>query len=45
MSEILVSDMSMKAEKIGYCGIDCGGCPSYLATKEDNASKRAEVAK
>jgi hypothetical protein len=37
--------MSVKTEKIGYCGINCGGCPAYLATKEDNASKRAEVAK
>ncbi len=37
--------MSIKAEKIGYCGIKCDECPAYLATKEDDASKLAEVAK
>lgn len=37
--------MSDNTEKIGYCGIKCGGCPAYLATKKDDASKMAEVAK
>jgi hypothetical protein len=36
--------MSVEGKKIAYCGIDCGGCPAYLATKEDDASKMAEVA-
>ncbi len=41
MSTNSVSDMSIKAEKIGYCGIKCDECPAYLATKEDDASKLA----
>ena len=36
--------MSVEAGKIGHCGIDCGGCPAYIATKENDASKMAEVA-
>ncbi len=37
--------MSVKADKIGNCGIDCSGCPAYLATKEKDTSKLVELAK
>ena len=30
---------------IACCGLDCSKCASYLATREDNDAKRAEVAK
>ena len=30
---------------IAYCGLDCAGCPAYLATQADDDNKRAEVAK
>lgn len=30
---------------IAYCGMDCSKCEGYLATKEDNDTKRKEVAK
>lgn len=29
---------------ISYCGMDCTKCDGYLATKEDDDAKRAEVA-
>lgn len=29
---------------IAYCGMDCSKCEGYLATKEDNDTKRKEVA-
>ena len=29
---------------IAYCGMDCSNCEGYLATKEDNDTKRKEVA-
>ena len=27
---------------IAYCGMDCSKCEGYLATKEDNDTKRKE---
>jgi hypothetical protein len=30
---------------LACCGIDCSGCDAYIATKTDDNSKRAEVAK
>lgn len=33
------------AELIAYCGLDCGECPAYLATREDDDEKRVEVAR
>lgn len=32
-------------EIIASCGIKCHECPAYIATKENNDTKRAEVAK
>jgi len=32
-------------QNIAFCGLDCGKCGAYLATKEDSDEKRAEVAK
>jgi len=29
---------------IAYCGIDCSKCEAYLATQENNDTKRKEVA-
>ena len=28
---------------IAYCGINCAGCPSYLATQKDDDSLRKQV--
>jgi hypothetical protein len=28
---------------IAYCGINCAGCPSYLATQKDDDSMRKQV--
>ena len=30
---------------IACCGLDCSKCETYLATREDNDAKRAEVDK
>jgi hypothetical protein len=30
---------------IAFCGLDCGECPAYVATRQDDATKRQEVAK
>ncbi len=30
---------------IAFCGLDCHGCEAFLATKNDDDEKRAEVAK
>ncbi len=30
---------------IAYCGLDCSECDAYLATKENNDSKKNETAK
>jgi hypothetical protein len=29
---------------IAYCGLNCGGCEAYIATREDDDAKRAKVA-
>jgi hypothetical protein len=29
---------------IAYCGLDCGSCPTYLATLADDDQKRRETA-
>lgn len=35
----------MKENKIlAYCGIDCGACPAYVATQNDDDALRAETA-
>ncbi len=31
-------------KKIAYCGLDCNECPAFIATREDDDEKRAEVA-
>jgi hypothetical protein len=31
-------------EMISYCGIDCSGCPAYLATQADDMEALARVA-
>ncbi len=39
---------SLKKENrtmIACCGLDCSKCETYLATREDNDAKRAEVDK
>ena len=28
----------------GMCGMDCSGCPAYLATRDDDDAARAKVA-
>jgi len=30
---------------IAYCGIDCGACPAYVATRNDDDALRAETAR
>jgi hypothetical protein len=30
---------------IAYCGIDCGACPAFVATQNDDDALRAETAK
>ena len=36
----------MKKEKIiAYCGIDCGACPAYVATRNNDDVLRAKTAK
>lgn len=30
--------------KLSYCGLDCNGCDGYIATKNDDAALRAEIA-
>ncbi|MCP4133242.1 MAG: DUF3795 domain-containing protein, partial [bacterium] len=29
---------------LSYCGLDCGECPVFVATKADDNSKRQKVA-
>ncbi len=29
---------------VSYCGIICGECPAYIATKEDDDTKRRDLA-
>lgn len=31
-------------ELTAFCGLDCGQCGAFIATKEDDDNKRAEVA-
>ena len=31
-------------EMTAYCGLDCSQCGAFIATKEDDDHKRAEVA-
>lgn len=31
-------------KSISYCGISCHECPAYIATRENDDNKRAEVA-
>ncbi len=34
-------DNERKGKKIlAYCGIDCGACPAYIATKNDDDALR-----
>jgi len=36
----------MKEKKIiAHCGIDCGACPAYVATQNDDDALRAETAR
>jgi len=32
-------------KNIAYCGIDCGACPAYVATRNDDDALRAETAR
>jgi len=34
-----------KKKIIAYCGIDCGACPAYVATQNDDDVLRARTAK
>jgi len=34
----------MKEKMFGYCGMDCGSCPVYNATKNDNQAMREQTA-
>ena len=29
---------------LAYCGLDCGGCPAYIATKANDTEKLMELA-
>lgn len=31
-------------QELGFCGVDCGKCPVFIATKSNDYNKRKEVA-
>jgi hypothetical protein len=33
----------MNEKMIAYCGLNCVGCPIYLATRETNAKKQKQI--
>ncbi len=34
----------MSKQELGFCGVDCGICPVFIATKANSDEKRKEVA-
>jgi hypothetical protein len=43
---LIFEGKNMKENKIlAYCGIDCGACPAYVATQNDDDALRAETAR
>ncbi len=32
------------SKMIAFCGLDCGACPGYIATKNDDNEARAKIA-
>jgi hypothetical protein len=37
--------LCMDEKKIAYCGLDCGECEAYQATKEEDTEKLEQVAR
>ena len=35
----------MEVQRLGYCGLDCGVCPVFVATANDDAKLRVETAR
>jgi hypothetical protein len=35
----------MSKTELGFCGVDCGTCPIFIATKANDVNKRIDVAK
>jgi len=45
----MIDSLNEPPSQMAYCGLMCGGCPIYLATREENTDKqrqmRTEIAK